>query len=266
MAVISANEQERWATLDAAWKEQITPIFAEIAALNSALAPDFPEWSAQFIEAWKPHEHFTPATRFAQFQIDLAKRADASTTVSRLALPGAPQVSIPLALTFPQQGSLLLETKESCGGAAMSVLNNVMLRLLTTTPPGKIAFTIIDPVGLGENFAGFMHLGDYEEAVINRRIWTQRDQIDERLTELNAHIEKVIQMYLRNDARTSPPTTSRRARSRRNTCSSSSRIFQTASAKPRRSGCRASRSAAALRCVHAHPLGSAPAVAGRIRD
>jgi S-DNA-T family DNA segregation ATPase FtsK/SpoIIIE len=199
MAVISANEQERWATLDAAWKEQITPIFAEIAALNSALAPDFPEWSAQFIEAWKPYGHFTPATRFAQFQIDLAKRADASTTVSRLALPGAPQVSIPLALTFPQQGSLLLETKESCGGATMSVLNNVMLRLLTTTPPGKIAFTIIDPVGLGENFAGFMHLGDYEEAVINRRIWTQRDQIDERLAELNAHIEKVIQMYLRNE-------------------------------------------------------------------
>ncbi len=199
MSVIQANEKERWDTLDAAWKEQITPVFAEITDLNSALAPDFPEWSAQFVEAWKPYEHFTPATKFAQFQLDLAKRPDASTAVSRLALPGAPQVSIPLALTYPQQGSLLLETKESCGGATTRVLNNVMLRLLTTTPPGKVAFTIIDPVGLGENFAGLMHLGDYEEALINRRIWTQRDQIDERLSELNAHIEKVIQMYLRNE-------------------------------------------------------------------
>ncbi len=54
-------------------------------------------------------------------------------------------------------------------------------------------------MGLGENFAGVMHLSDYEESLINRRIWTQRDQIDERLGELSEHIEKVIQMYLRNE-------------------------------------------------------------------
>ena len=77
-----------------------------------------------------------------------------------------------------------------------------MQRLLVTTPPGKVAFTILDPVGLGQNFAGIMHLGDYEETLINRRIWTQRDQIEERLAELNDHIEKVIQMYLRNEYET----------------------------------------------------------------
>src|SRR5204863_8749357 len=46
---------------------------------------------------------------------------------------------------------------------------------------------------------GLMHLADYEESLINRRIWTQRDQLEERLSELNEHIEKVIQMYLRNE-------------------------------------------------------------------
>ncbi|MEO6788889.1 MAG: FtsK/SpoIIIE domain-containing protein, partial [Chthoniobacteraceae bacterium] len=199
MTAILANEKARWDTLDAAWKTEITPIYEEIAALNARLAPDFPEWNTAYVEAWKAPAHFTPATKFAQLTLDLAKRPGASTAVSRLALPGGPQVSIPLALTYPQQGSLLFETRESCGGATMNVLNNVILRLLSTTPPGKLAFTIIDPVGLGENFAGLMHLGDYEETLINRRIWTQRDQIDERLTELNAHIEKVIQMYLRNE-------------------------------------------------------------------
>jgi len=44
-----------------------------------------------------------------------------------------------------------------------------------------------------------MHLADYEESLVNRRIWTQRDQIEERLAELSEHIEKVIQMYLRNE-------------------------------------------------------------------
>jgi hypothetical protein len=200
MTEILANEKARWDKLDTAWKTEITPLYEEIAGLNTALSPDFPEWSAELIEAWEPHVKFTPATKFARLTLDLTKRHDASSsTVSRLALPGAPQISIPLALTYPQQGSLLFETKESCGGAVMSVLNNVILRLLSTTPPGKIAFTIFDPVGLGENFAGLMHLGDYEEALINRRIWTQREQLDERLGEINEHIEKVIQMYLRNE-------------------------------------------------------------------
>ncbi len=211
MTAILANEKARWDTLDASWKTQITPLFDEISALNSALAPNFPEWNAQLVEQWAPRADFTPATKFAQLTLDLAKPAGLSANAaavapgmaaSRLALPtpgGASQVSIPLALTYPQQGSLLFETRESCGGAVMSVLNNVILRLLSTTPPGKLSFTIIDPVGLGENFAGLMHLGDYEESLINRRIWTQREQLDERLGEINAHIEKVIQMYLRNE-------------------------------------------------------------------
>ncbi len=81
----------------------------------------------------------------------------------------------------------------------IGTLNNIILRLLATTPPGKLSFTILDPVGLGQNFAGLMHLSDYEESLINRRIWTQRDQTEERLAELSEHIEKVIQMYLRNE-------------------------------------------------------------------
>ena len=90
-------------------------------------------------------------------------------------------------------------SRDAAGGMVNGCLNNIILRLLATAPPGKITFTIIDPVGLGQNFAGLMHLSDYEEGLINRRIWTQSGQIEERLAELNEHIEKVIQMYLRNE-------------------------------------------------------------------
>jgi hypothetical protein len=109
------------------------------------------------------------------------------------------ELTAPLALVYPQEGSLLFDTHESGDGVMIGALNDIILRLFTTSPPGKVAFSIIDPVGLGQNFAGLMHFSDYEEALINRRIWTQRDQIDERLGELNEHIEKVIQMYLRNE-------------------------------------------------------------------
>ena len=82
---------------------------------------------------------------------------------------------------------------------AIGALNNIILRLLATAPPGRLNFTILDPVGLGQNFAGIMHLADYEEQIINSRIWTQSGQIEQKLADLNEHMEKVIQMYLRNE-------------------------------------------------------------------
>ena len=51
-------------------------------------------------------------------------------------------------------------------------------RLLTTLPPGKARFTIIDPVGLGQNFAGFMHLADYDETLVTGKAWSEPMQIE----------------------------------------------------------------------------------------
>ena len=83
----------------------------------------------------------------------------------------------------------------------MRALQMVMVRLLTTVPPGRVHFTIIDPVGLGQNFAGFMHLADYDEALVGTRIWTDAEQIEQRLGDLTEHMETVIQKYLRNEYR-----------------------------------------------------------------
>ena len=83
--------------------------------------------------------------------------------------------------------------------AAVEVLQLMMLRFLTSMPPGKVRFTILDPVGLGENFAAFMHLADYDEQLVACRIWTDPKQIDDRLTLLTEHMEKVLQKYLRNE-------------------------------------------------------------------
>jgi hypothetical protein len=74
-----------------------------------------------------------------------------------------------------------------------------MLRLLTSVPAGRVHFTIIDPVGLGQNFAGFMHLADHDEALVGSRIWTEREHIERQLADLTEHMETVIQKYLRNE-------------------------------------------------------------------
>ena len=199
LAGLTSHEQASWEQIVAEWQQEMLPIYQEIESVQSATAAAFPAWDAALVETWMPHREFTPATKFGSFSLDLTKAPSTLPKSPRLALPGPPRVALPLALTFPSEGSLLFETKDSGGASVMGTMNNIILRLLTTTPPGKLSFTFIDPVGLGQNFSGLMHLADYEESLVNRRIWTQRDQIEERLAEMSEHIEKVIQMYLRNE-------------------------------------------------------------------
>ena len=196
-ADVGSEEDIAWRDLRQRWRAEIEPIYAAISGMNAAAGAEFPEWSRDFVDAWKPPITFHPTTKFARLDVDIPPGPGAAG--SQLELPGPAQLSIPLALTYPEGGSILFEVNEPVGTSVISCLNQVILRLLATTPPGKLSFTILDPVGLGQNFAGLMHLGDYEESLISRRIWTQSDQIDARLGELNQHIEKIIQMYLRDE-------------------------------------------------------------------
>ena len=193
----TSEEAASWSELQAAWTGAMDPLYRTLGTMNDWIDRYSPPWDARYVESWTPAREFPPGAKFAALHVDLG--ASLLPKDPRLALPGPAKVAIPLALTFPSQGALLFETTGSGGTAVIGTLNNIILRMLSTTPPGKLSFTIIDPVGLGQNFSGLMHLADYEASLINHRIWTQRDQIEERLAELNEHIEKVIQMYLRNE-------------------------------------------------------------------
>jgi hypothetical protein len=188
-----------WHALEQEWAAEIAPVYAEIHRVKAESENLFPAWSPDWIDAWRPPADFPGGAKFAELKVDVEKLAGALPKDPRLALPGPAEFSLPLALTFPGNGSLLIEGKQAGQPATTGTLNALVLRLLAGSPPGKASFTIIDPVGLGQNFAGLMYLTDYEESLINRRIWTQQSQIEERLAELNEHIEKVIQMYLRNE-------------------------------------------------------------------
>ncbi|MDG2385373.1 MAG: FtsK/SpoIIIE domain-containing protein [Pirellulaceae bacterium] len=106
---------------------------------------------------------------------------------------------LPALLAFPNNASLLFKAHDDGRKAAIRVLQNVMLRYLVSIPAGKLRFTIFDPTGLGQNFSAFMHLADHDERLVNNRIWTEANQIQQRLTDLTEHMENVIQKYLRNE-------------------------------------------------------------------
>jgi hypothetical protein len=199
MAQVEAVHQHRWSELEADWKNQITPLCEQLRAANAAAEKVFPPWSDAVWKTWTPPAEFQNAAKFARLEACVEKLFEALPRDSRLKWPGLATVSVPLSLVFPAQGSILFETGKASGDEAFGAINNIIFRLLATTPPGKLSFTIFDPVGLGQNFSALMHLADYESSSINSRIWTQTAQFEEKLAELNEHMEKIIQMYLRNE-------------------------------------------------------------------
>jgi S-DNA-T family DNA segregation ATPase FtsK/SpoIIIE len=198
-ASLDADDKARWDELESGWQREILPLVQALEAANTEANALFPPWDHFQPESWAPTITFPTAVKFGQLDLNLTRPPSQLPRDPRMQLPNATGISAPLALSLPSRGSVLLTTSGTGRTDALGALNNIILRLLATTPPGKLSFTIIDPVGLGQSFAGLMHLSDYEESLINRRIWTQRDQIEERLAELGEHIEKVIQMYLRNE-------------------------------------------------------------------
>ena len=193
------NFQRQWQTLAADWQTETQSLGANLKTIQAAAEKLFPDWASPVWNDWSPPPAFLNAVKFGQLDVDLEKFTGALPKDAHLALSCPKTLSLPLLLTHPQQGSLLFETGRDGGGEAVAAINNLILRLLATMPPGRVEFTIFDPVGLGQNFAALMHLADYEAGAINSRIWTQPAQFEEKLAALNEHMEKVIQMYLRNE-------------------------------------------------------------------
>lgn len=189
------------ANVAAEWREQILPREEALHRENEAAARE-PSWSSHSPADWTPPERLRDDLAFGTLSFSLADAGVEARDESTLALTGEGAFTVPLRLGLPECGSILIETRESGRAEAIATLNYLVLGLLAGSPPGRLSFSLFDPVGLGESFAGLMHLADYEEILVNTRIRTQSDQIERRLGELCDHMEKVIQMYLRNEYRT----------------------------------------------------------------
>lgn len=199
-ANLARSQATRTAGLQAVetqWQAVVLPIWRSLCHAAAAAQSAFPPWSADAWHRLALPEDFPPAVPFGALELELESFCEIP-LAGETSLP-ARSLRVPLQLVVPQQASLLFETRAASPAPIMGALNNIILRLLTSAPPGRLAFTIIDPVGLGQNFAGLMHLADFEARIIHSRIWTQPAQIEARLAELNEHIEKVTQMYLRNE-------------------------------------------------------------------
>lgn len=73
------------------------------------------------------------------------------------------------------------------------------MRLFMMLPPGKVNFTFVDPVTLGESFAMFTRLVDVDDRtseIINGKIWSAPADIEDKLKIMTNHISNVTQRCL----------------------------------------------------------------------
>lgn len=188
-----------WHELKTSWEQAIRGFQEHAAASRAESDAVYGDWARPLAGDWTPARTPPPFVRVGEFAIDLHDWPGAIATDIRLA-PRQTAFSLPATLAFPSQASLLLKGEgPRAREAAVKTLQTAMLRLLTHLPPGKLRYTIIDPIGLGESFAGFMHLADYDELLVTSRIWTETGQIESRLADLTEHMENVLQKYLRNE-------------------------------------------------------------------
>ncbi len=152
-------------------------------------------------DAWKeitPKNEFPEIVRTGTVSLNYDMFDLKEEDTRHFTLPDLARINLPVMMSYPECGSMMLQTGARTRGTALEILFNTALRILTSFPPSKARFTILDPVGLGQNFSALMHLSDYDESLVGGRIWTETTHVEKRLGEITSHIEKVIQKYLRN--------------------------------------------------------------------
>jgi hypothetical protein len=191
-----------WRDLIRDWHDGLAHEQSEAAAINAEATRLYPAWDDAAWRKWQAATETPSIVRFGAFGVDLAKLPDGIPTDPRLAPRVPVQFQLPALLPFPNPCSMVIEAQEDGRKEAEHAVEVVMFRLLAAVPPGKVRFTIVDPIGLGRSFGAFMHLADYDESLVTSRVWTEAVHIEQRLADLTEHMEKVIQKFLRNQFQT----------------------------------------------------------------
>lgn len=109
------------------------------------------------------------------------------------------KLCIPYCASFGPEFNYLFKFN---GEGRQNVVKNACdlgMRLFMMLPPGKLNFTFIDPVTLGESFAMFTRLVDVDDRtseVINGKIWSSPSDIEQKLKIMTDHISNVTQRCL----------------------------------------------------------------------
>lgn len=184
-----------WTGLLTDWKDACDRFQRETRFVAHACRQAFPSWEA--VGAAVPAG--VPAgLPFGSLEVRPDLLEYAIPEDPHLPQPDLDPEEIPALLPFPARASWLLLAPAGGRPTALRGLEALLLRCWTGLPPGSVRCTLVDPVGRGEHFAAFSHLADQDDRLLDGRIWTESGHIDQKLADLTAHMETVLQKHLRN--------------------------------------------------------------------
>jgi S-DNA-T family DNA segregation ATPase FtsK/SpoIIIE len=167
------------------YEEKTAPISPGRQQLIQAMNYLARDWDDPAWNNWSITNAYTKpeAVRFGQLTVAVHAETQTFTALLPLVVNGR---------------SVLFNASGEAKQKVVKAFQSLLLRLLAVVPPGKLQFTFIDPVALGDNAAPFMHLSDYQENLVTSKAWSEKKHIEEQLSILTEHIGNVIQKYLRN--------------------------------------------------------------------
>jgi energy-coupling factor transporter ATP-binding protein EcfA2 len=196
---VRTRHEASWEALAKSWREGMRAATEEFDAVERESAGYGPRWDDPMWGSRSLPREIPPVLRMGEVALDLASIAGGISADSRLMDGIRTRFAFPALRPFPNAANLLIEHPPEGRAEALNVLQASMLRMLTSLPPGMVKFTIVDPMGIGRGFGAFMHLADFDPAMVTNQVWTDPRQIEERLADLAAHMETVTQKYLRNE-------------------------------------------------------------------
>ena len=199
LAAADRRHADRHAEMTTAWRthrESTAAIFADASRID---AEAFRSWDDLARDDVPLPADAPPGLRFGSVGLSLDRIPGGVSDDPALNAFGPISWNTPAVLSWPVASSLLIKTPIDEKETASGMMQGLMLRIATGIPAGQSRFTIIDPLGLGKQFAGFMHLADYDELLVTSRIWTEPQLIEQKLADITEQMEVVIQKYLRNE-------------------------------------------------------------------
>lgn len=184
------------ARLSARWAETLAGLRAYTDDALARSTDRHPAWSSPSWAAWSSPRGFPTDVPVGTARLPLAALA-AACGASDLPVPADAALAVPLSLAFPSPAALLLRAGPDGRERALRVANQVLLRALASFPAGRLRLTLIDPIGLGEAFSGFLDLAEHDEALLGDGVLNDASRIEQGLADLIAHVETVIQKRLR---------------------------------------------------------------------
>ena len=106
---------------------------------------------------------------------------------------GTPEI-----VPFFTQKSIIIVYKTQERQQLKSVVENIFLRSLMSAKPGNVLFYLIDPVGKGDLYLDFLNFSQTStKQILNNKIFTNPQEIDETLKKLVATYDDIEQNYLK---------------------------------------------------------------------